>query len=114
MRRLSAYGWPGNVRELHNEIQRMVVMAEADEKLGAHLLSARVAGGEGFPRAVNGHATLKDQVEALERLAIAKTLADCAGNISHAADKLGLSRVGLRAKIDRYDLRRDVTQGNEQ
>ncbi|MBB4197157.1 sigma-54-dependent Fis family transcriptional regulator [Rhodoblastus sphagnicola] len=114
MRRLCAYVWPGNVRELHNEIQRMVVMAEAEEPLGAHLLSARVGAERGAAKNFNGPSTLKDQVEALERVAIAKTLLDCAGNISHAAEKLGLSRVGLRAKIDRYDLRRDVGGGYEQ
>jgi two-component system response regulator HupR/HoxA len=110
LRLLRAYGWPGNVRELHNEIQRMVVMSEADETLGPQLLSARVASGGARTGAPDGNATLKDQVEALERAAIAKALTDCAGNISHAAEKLGLSRVGLRAKIDRYDLRKDVAQ----
>jgi two-component system response regulator HupR/HoxA len=123
LRRLRAWSWPGNVRELHNEIQRMVVMADEDAPLGAHLLSARVAGweegaaGTSSPNGranLNGQASLKDQVEALEREAIARMLACCAGNISHAAERLGLSRVGLRAKIDRYDLRKDVTQGYEQ
>jgi len=109
LRRLRAYGWPGNVRELHNEIQRMVVMSDADAPLGPHLLSPRIAGDAPAPRGAPAHATLKDQVEALERGAIAQTLIDCAGNISHAADRLGLSRVGLRAKIDRYDLRKDVS-----
>jgi two-component system response regulator HupR/HoxA len=112
LRRMCAYSWPGNVRELHNEIQRMVVMAEQEAPLAPHLLSARVTGGEGLgakASGFNGPANLKDQVEALERAAIGRMLADCAGNISHAAEKLGLSRVGLRAKIDRYDLRKDVT-----
>jgi two-component system response regulator HupR/HoxA len=109
---MCAYSWPGNVRELHNEIQRMVVMAEQEAPLAPHLLSVRVTGGEGLgakASGFNGPANLKDQVEALERAAIGRMLADCAGNISHAAEKLGLSRVGLRAKIDRYDLRKDVT-----
>ena len=112
LRRMCAYSWPGNVRELHNEIQRMVVMAEQEAPLAPHLLSVRVTGGEGLgakASGFNGPANLKDQVEALERAAIGRMLADCAGNISHAAEKLGLSRVGLRAKIDRYDLRKDVT-----
>jgi two-component system response regulator HupR/HoxA len=115
--RLIAYDWPGNVRELHNEIQRMVAMSEDDAPLGAHLLSARVGAkprardgappnGHGFA----GEGLLKDRVEALERAAIAKTLQECAGNISRAAESLGLSRVGLRAKIERYDLRRDASQ----
>ena len=51
-------------------------------------------------------ATLKDRVEALEKAEIEAALKRCNGNISHAADRLGLSRVGLRAKMQRYQLRR--------
>jgi two-component system response regulator HupR/HoxA len=40
-------------------------------------------------------------------------LGDCAGNISRAAEALGLSRVGLRAKIERYDLRKDALLGDD-
>ncbi|MGO9391154.1 sigma-54-dependent transcriptional regulator [Rhodoblastus sp.] len=109
MARLVAYGWRGNVRELHNEIQRMVAMSDEDTPLGAHLLSPRIAALP-QPAKLNGAIALKDKVEALERIEIVKTLRDCSGNISHAAESLGLSRVGLRAKIERYDLRRDVSQ----
>jgi two-component system response regulator HupR/HoxA len=125
--RLIAYDWPGNVRELHNEIQRMVAMSEDDAPLGAHLLSARVVAtfgahgsappngkslfGEGLPqKGLLQKGPLKNRVEALERAAIARTLQECSGNISRAAESLGLSRVGLRAKIERYDLRRDASQ----
>ncbi len=109
MERLRAYGWPGNVRELHNEIQRMVAMSEDDSPLGAHLLSPRL-NGRAAPAGTNGSGALKDHVEALERQIIAKTLNELSGNISKAADRLGLSRVGLRAKIERYELRRDASQ----
>ncbi len=108
MERLRTWPWPGNVRELHNEIQRMVAMSEDDAPLGAHLLSPRLGAG-GAIKPLNGESTLKDRVEALERDLIAKTLQEFSGNISKAADRLGLSRVGLRAKIERYDLRRDVS-----
>ncbi len=105
MERLRAWSWPGNVRELYNEIQRMVAMSEDDAPLGAHLVSPRL---NGLPSpAPNGKGNLKDHVEALERTLIEKSLQEFSGNISKAADRLGLSRVGLRAKIERYDLRRD-------
>ena len=106
--RFRAYSWPGNVRELHNEIQRMVAMSEDDEPLGAHLLSSRVGAASPAP-ASDGEGLLKDHVEALERTIIAKTLQEFSGNISKVADRLGLSRVGLRAKIERYELRRDAS-----
>jgi two-component system, NtrC family, response regulator HupR/HoxA len=107
--RLGAYCWPGNVRELHNEIQRMVAMSEDDAPLGAHLLSPRINCDAGAAAPLDGEGLLKDHVEALERAIIARTLQEFSGNISKAADRLGLSRVGLRAKIERYELRRDAS-----
>jgi two-component system response regulator HupR/HoxA len=89
----------------------MVAMSDDDAPLGAELLSRRIGAAEG-PRPSpegNGADVLKDQVEALERTIIARALAELDGNISRAAERLGLSRVGLRAKIERYDLRKDVS-----
>jgi two-component system response regulator HupR/HoxA len=102
---MMAYDWPGNVRELHNEIQRMVALSDSDRPLAPDLLSARIVSPRA-PRPDAAGTTLKDRVEALEKVEIAETLAHCNGNISHAAERLGLSRVGLRAKMQRYQLRR--------
>ena len=106
---MTRYDWPGNVRELHNEIQRMVVLSEKDEPLPPSLLSETVRGLDcetpaptGAPRA------LKDMVAELESAAIEASLRRHRDNISRAAEELGLSRVGLRGKIERYSLRRDL------
>ncbi|TFV41723.1 sigma-54-dependent Fis family transcriptional regulator [Bradyrhizobium frederickii] len=104
------YHWPGNVRELQNEIQRMVVLADADELQAPPLLGRR----NGKPPAaaiqgkLNGSATLKDKVEDLEKAVIISTLERYEGNISRVANELGLSRVGLRNKLSRYDLRKNA------
>ena len=108
---MNAYDWPGNVRELQNEIQRMAVLAESDEPLPPRLLSFNGHdAAEEAPRAPNGEDArpLKDRVADLERAAIEAALRRHRDNISRAADALGLSRVGLRSKMDRYDLRRDL------
>jgi two-component system response regulator HupR/HoxA len=47
-------------------------------------------------------------VAELERAAIEAALRRHRDNISRAAEALGLSRVGLRAKMERYELRRDL------
>jgi two-component system response regulator HupR/HoxA len=109
---MQAYAWPGNVREMQNEIQRMVVLAENDAPLPAHLLSFQ--GAAPAPRApVTADARpLRDQVAEIERAAIEAALKRHRDNISRAADALGLSRVGLRAKMERYDLRRDLADDN--
>lgn len=113
MARLEAYDWPGNVRELHNEITRMLVLAQSDE-LGADLLSPHILRGrsetaipataEAAALAVAG--PLKERIERLEADILLETLVRCRWNKSRAADELGLSRVGLRAKLDRYGITR--------
>lgn len=102
------YHWPGNVRELQNEISHMLVTASGSE-LGADLLSRRVLQGRGDLRAaipafdpVSG--PLKDRVEAMEASILRETLIRLRWNKSRAASELGLSRVGLRNKLERYGL----------
>jgi two-component system response regulator HupR/HoxA len=114
------YSWPGNVRELQNEIQRMVAICERDQ-LDETLLSAKMQGRAANVRqggrpdpdpvrlarsASEGGGSLKDMVEVLEREAILGALQRHGGNISRIADELGLSRVGLRNKLQRYGIRK--------
>ncbi|QGM47891.1 sigma-54-dependent transcriptional regulator [Methylocystis heyeri] len=110
---LLKYDWPGNVRELHNEIQRMVALSDTDEPLPARLLSARVLAPRRPVQNVTAGNTLKARVEALEREMIEDALRRFEGNISRAAEELGLSRVGLRNKIERYKIERDLRDDDE-
>lgn len=105
---MTAYAWPGNVRELQNEIQRMTVLSDGNEPLSPELLSPAIRNSHAVaaPIADGGLRLLKDMVEDVEKAAIEASLARHDGNISRTADELGLSRVGLRSKIERYDLRR--------
>jgi two-component system response regulator HupR/HoxA len=106
---LCAHDWPGNVRELMNEIQRMVALAETpllDSGLISQRIRDRAAAGTPPRPAAGEGGSLKDQVEALEARILADSLSRHRGNISRVADELGLSRVGLRAKMTRYGLER--------
>ncbi len=110
---LKGYDWPGNVRELQNEVRHMLVMANGDE-LSADLLSSRVlqatpAGESSVVEHLSGlQGTLKDRVEALEARILRETLIRHRWNKSRAAKELGLSRVGLRSKLERYGLEQYV------
>ncbi|ABK44996.1 two component, sigma54 specific, transcriptional regulator, Fis family [Magnetococcus marinus MC-1] len=116
---LQAYPWPGNVRELQNEIQHMLVMAEGD-LLGADLLSARVLQGLPWQEQAQGEerwpllgplgGSLKERVELLEARIVRETLIRHRWNKSRAAKELGLSRVGLRSKLERYGLEQRSSQ----
>ncbi|MGB0867910.1 MAG: sigma-54 interaction domain-containing protein, partial [Granulosicoccaceae bacterium] len=117
---LKGYHWPGNVRELRNEIQRMLVFANGDT-LGAELISSQVLYAtplEAEPEMdlMNGiEGTLKERVEALESRLLRETLIRNRWNKSRAAEELGLSRVGLRSKLERYGLDNNAngdTQGS--
>lgn len=110
---LTGYDWPGNVRELQNEVRHMLVMANGDE-LSADLLSSRVLqatppGESSVVEHLSGlQGTLKDRVEALEVRILRETLIRHRWNKSRAAKELGLSRVGLRSKLERYGLEQYV------
>ncbi|MCA0406671.1 MAG: sigma-54 dependent transcriptional regulator [Proteobacteria bacterium] len=102
------YAWPGNVRELTNEVTRMLILTQHEE-LGAHLLSrpilARVTGTSALAPLTGGTGgTLREQVERMEAQILREALIRHRWNKSRAADELGLSRVGLRAKLARYGL----------
>ena len=102
---LTAYDWPGNVRQLGNEIRRACALA--DEEVDLAVLSPVVRAGPGGSPGVDGipaDAPLREHVEALERRLIIESLAATDGNKTHAAERLGLSRLGLRKKIERYGL----------
>ncbi|MDD1780705.1 sigma-54 dependent transcriptional regulator [Enterovibrio sp. ZSDZ35] len=108
---MSAYHWPGNVRELENEVRRMLVMTDSTV-LGADLLSAKVLQetcGElpALDQEKTDEGSLKDRVERLEARILKQTLIRQKWNKSKAALELGLSRVGLRAKLERYGLEQD-------
>jgi DNA-binding NtrC family response regulator len=96
MRALLAYAWPGNVRELAHAIERATLLAEGGV-LSVSDLSFRAA-GESAPR-------LDDMsLEDVERVLIAKALARFEGNVTAAADALGLSRSALYRRLQRHGL----------
>ena len=106
---MQQYQWPGNVRELQNEIQRMLVECAGNE-LGGDLLSPRVlcaapAGDDTAVFAVTElDGTLKARIESIEASILKESLVRHRWNKSQAARELGLSRVGLRSKLERYGL----------
>jgi two-component system response regulator HupR/HoxA len=107
---LCDYPWPGNVRELQNEIRRMLVLSDG-HRLGPELLSpqiraaalARLAGADGPPAPREG---LRGQVDAVETQVLRQALDRHQGNLTRVAAELGLSRLGLRNKLDRLGVER--------
>jgi transcriptional regulator with GAF, ATPase, and Fis domain len=102
---LVAYDWPGNVRELENEIRRMVALTPGD--IDETVLAPQIQNSSHARAAVQAHRanqTLREVVEDVERQMILDVLVQTKWNKTRAADLLGLSRLGLRKKIERYRL----------
>jgi DNA-binding NtrC family response regulator len=106
MRRFSAYRWQGNVRELRNVLERMMVLAEGEVLTERDLPdevtmgTADAASRKEIPTGIT--------MEELEKLAITKALDQCAGNRTHAANRLGISVRTLQRKLRQYELERGV------
>jgi DNA-binding NtrC family response regulator len=92
--RLRRYPWPGNVRELRHAIERMVIMSDHGSLQFDDALFT--------PAGTSEPATLN--LEALEKQAIQKAIAQHEGNLSKAAQSLGLGRTTLYRKMTRYGL----------
>lgn len=93
--RLGSYHWPGNVRELRHMIERLVIMSDGDApQLDSFLMPA--------PKLATPSATLN--LEELEKQAIQRAIAQHQGNLSRAAQSLGLGRTTLYRKMARYGL----------
>lgn len=91
------YGWPGNVRELDHTIERAVLMARGERIEAADL-------GLNAQRGVAAQSMDEMSLEAVEAILIRKALSRANGNVSHAADALGLSRGALYRRIEKYGL----------
>ncbi|GHC31467.1 MULTISPECIES: sigma-54 dependent transcriptional regulator [Gemmobacter] len=108
---LENWDWPGNLKELHNEVTRMLIFAQGP-MLGAELISRAIlqaapsdlGSDRSADAALMADGTLKDRVELIEMRILRETLTRHRWNKSRAAVELGLSRVGLRAKLDRYGI----------
>ncbi len=94
---LRAYSWPGNVRELRNLMERIVIMNPQVRIDARHipLPASRKAPERGPERP----ASLHEVRQAAERDYILKKLEDAGGNVSRAAEVLGLERSNLYKKM---------------
>jgi Nif-specific regulatory protein len=103
---LLAYGWPGNVREVDNEVRRLVSLAPPGGEVEERHLSDRVRSNAVREKlgSLAGRGTLGEATRALEEEMIRSALGAVGGNKVQAARMLGLSREGLRKKMNRYGL----------
>ena len=96
MQQMMQYAWPGNVRELEHTVERAVLLCRTEEIEPANLaIAAARSSTQSFENM---------SIDEVEALLIRKVLRRCDGNISQAAESLGLSRAALYRRIEKYDL----------
>jgi transcriptional regulator with PAS, ATPase and Fis domain len=103
---LAAYSFPGNVRELESEMARLVVLATPDAPCGADLLNERIRNRGNKKPAASLQATVVApmSLHEMEKQLIFSVLQNTGGNRTRAAEILGISREGLRTKLQRLQI----------
>jgi two-component system NtrC family response regulator len=94
---IEAHAWPGNVRELQNCVKRAVIMADGDVLRAADFGLAAPAAEE--------LRSLRDVRDEAERDAVVRVLSRVNGNLSRAAEMLGISRPTLYDLLNRFGLK---------
>ncbi|HEY0005366.1 MAG TPA: sigma-54 dependent transcriptional regulator, partial [Pyrinomonadaceae bacterium] len=99
------YQWPGNVRQLRSEIERIVVFAEDGQSIGIESLSPDILRAAAVPSPVRFHLdfnrpiNFKELMLDAERQLLTEALARHSGNITRAAEQLGLRRQTLNYRL---------------
>ena len=102
--RLLAYRWPGNVRELANVMERAALFADSPVVTDAVLEPLSAEASHPVAPAVSASVGAVTP-EAAMRQYLVGVLEQSAGNISHAAARLGIARNTLYARLEKYGVR---------
>jgi DNA-binding NtrC family response regulator len=111
---LKVHSWPGNIRQLENVLERMVLMCEGnilsfedlpEEFIPPHSDKNPISH---HPESSSFKQIVRRQTQSLERDLIEKALEETSGNVTRAAEKLGLSRKGLQLKMKELGLKRSI------
>jgi two-component system response regulator HydG len=98
LKKLEKYHWPGNVRELRHAIERAVILTESNSLQPLDFP---------FPDTEQPRDSFqfdKLDLEMAEKTIIRKALAKHSGNISHAAEELGITRAALYRRMEKHGL----------
>ncbi|GAB5525093.1 MAG: sigma-54 dependent transcriptional regulator [Roseivirga sp.] len=97
LKKLCKYDWPGNIRELQHAIERAVIMSDGKQlHVGDFSLAQTNTSQEQPFDSLN--------LEDLEKWALEAAMKKHQGNISNAAQELGLSRGAMYRRMEKYEL----------
>jgi len=115
---MESYRWPGNVRELRNIVDRIAILCDSDHIELRHLpaeirQSPLRSTLTRLPEKWEEFKKLKQQVrdaavQELECRFLTEALERCGGNVSGAAEDVGMQRTNFHALLRKYGLSSDV------
>jgi DNA-binding NtrC family response regulator len=98
VKKLISYSWPGNVRELQHAIERAVIMAEGETLAPDDFILSS-------PGKKSGELEFDTyNLDEIEKIIIQKVLKQYNGNITQAANDLGLTRTSLYRRMEKHGL----------
>jgi len=107
------FEWPGNVRQLKNVIERLVIMSDNRTLDLIYLLSQlqlkRSWGEDPVPENLDElkavkRRLLEENFGQIEKAFLIKALKVCGGNITHAAERVGMQRANFSTLLRKHDL----------
>ncbi len=104
IKRMQKYHWPGNIRELQHAMERAVIMSQGTV-LESEQFFFSTGGAQRPGEKQSGELNLENyDLEKVEKILIRKVLQKHNGNISKAANELGLTRSSLYRRLEKYEL----------
>ncbi|MCB0656909.1 MAG: sigma-54-dependent Fis family transcriptional regulator [Saprospiraceae bacterium] len=98
LQKLEMHDWPGNVRELRHVIERAVILADTHTLMAEDILLQK----EGINQPLDDDQSLN--LDHMERQYVLKALRIHKGNITRAAEELGLTRAALYRRLEKFGL----------
>ena len=97
LKKMLSYPWPGNIRELRHSVERAIILSENSKLLPSDFnLQSNKSTEEQELETLN--------LDEMESILVRKALVKHQGNISKAAEELGLTRPALYRRMDKYGL----------
>ncbi len=98
---IESYSWPGNVRELKHQVSRAVLLCQNNQVADIDLALPIYRAAEPVLQADSNQSTL----DAAEKAILLQALADARNNVSEAARKLGITRMTMRYRMDKHQIK---------
>lgn len=98
IKKLQAYNWPGNIRELRHAVERAIILCDGDQLEPNDFMLQNLIEEEGET------ALPSYNLDDLEKWAVQKSMTRHQGNITRAAEELGLTRAALYRRLEKYGL----------